>query len=71
MGLSGNVEGTGMTEYINLEFSGNDKGDYQLTMKAIFARYYYYNYCCFSCNQKHYYYDHYYPNNGTLRENLN
>ena len=26
---------SGMTEYINLEFSGNDKGDDQLTKKAI------------------------------------
>ena len=32
---------SGMTEYINLELSGNDKGDDQLTEKAIFARYYY------------------------------
>ena len=28
---------SGMTEYINLELSGNDKGDDQLTKKAIFA----------------------------------
>ena len=29
---------SGMTEYINLEFSGNDKGDNQLTKKVIFER---------------------------------
>ena len=32
---------SGMTEYINLEFSGNDKGHDQSTEKVIFARYYY------------------------------
>ena len=34
-----------MTEYIYLELSKKDKGDDQLTKKALFARCYYYNYC--------------------------
>ena len=35
---------SGMTEYINLELSGNDKGDDHLTKKAICALYYYHYY---------------------------
>ena len=42
----------GMTKHINIEFSGNDKGDDQLTKKAIFASYYYNNYLCY----KYYYF---------------
>ena len=43
--LKGSI--SGMAEYINLEYSGNNKGDDHLTEKIIFARYYYNNYCCF------------------------
>ena len=45
---------SGMTGYINLEFSVIDKRDDQLTKKAILACYYYYNYCCFYCYHKCY-----------------
>ena len=35
---------SGMTQYINIEFSENDKEDDQLTKYAIFAGYYYHYY---------------------------
>ena len=47
---------SGMTENINLGFSGNDKRDDQLTKKAAFARYYCQNYYCFYCYNEYYYY---------------
>jgi len=54
---------SGMTKYINSVFSGNNKGDDQLTKKAIFAYYYYYKYYCFYCYHKYYYYYYFYHYN--------